>query len=365
MAEKKKAKKVTSAKTSTKVKAAPSTKMTQAAKKVDIVEEAKKELKKMEAEQERIEAASSKNKFAWSTFIGAVLLTAAAFILGGMIKENMQKRAINKYLNELITGLGGGMTVEEITDLKDTSGLYQFKIKFSEYDDQFTSAITKDGKYFFSDMSLEVPTLLEEIRAAGDQTNTAKSTLSCDDITKTDSPLLEIYVSSDCSHCHDLETQIASAVSQVPALAKSIKLHYVGGVNENNEPLSLFDDTEAGQENLRQACIQSKSPASFWSYIGCMSAGGESDTCQQTANVATAAVNQCMTDGSGVETIIADNEAATSHNVSGTPTLYINDTEQVSDGDFGGRVPESIKKIICCGSTTESDFCSQTLTQAK
>ncbi len=334
-------------------------------KNVDIVEEAKKELKKMEAEQaadKKAKKADSNNSFAWGTFIGAVLLTSAAFVLGFFIKDQMQKSKINKFLPELIAGLGGGMAVEKIGNLTDESGIYKFSIKFADVEDEFTSAITKDGRYFFVDMSYEVPKLLEEIKGGDATANADTTTTTCENITKTDAPLLEVYVSSDCSHCHDLEGQIASAVSQVPALANSIKLHYVGGVNENNEPLSLFGDTAAGQENLRQVCIQAKDAGAFWPYVGCMSASGDTESCQKTARVATNIVNQCMTDGSGLELIVADNEAATAHNVSGTPTLYINDTQHVSDIDFGGRVPDSIKQIVCCGSATQPDFCSQTLT---
>lgn len=358
MADKKKVKKTGNTKPTKKTKTTA-----KAVKKVDIVEEAKKELKKMEAEQEKAQAANKKeNKFAWGTFIGAVLLTCAAFILGGMIKESMQKNAINKYLSELITGLGGGMTVENISQLENVSDLFQFKIKFSEYDDEFTSAITKDGKYFFSDMSLEVPALLEEIRAAGDQTSNANNTsLSCDEVTKTEDPNLEVYVSSDCGYCKQVETEIASAVKQVPALAEHITLRYAGTTQDDGTVISFLGSEESGTENLRQVCIREKNPATFWNYITCMADGGETKACQSTAGVNTSVVDACMTDGSGLTAIKADQAAATSLAIQGTPSFFVNETESVSDIDFGGRVPNSFKEIVCCSSTNPGSYCETTL----
>ncbi len=333
-------------------------------KKVDIVEEAKKELKKIEAEKAINKKINKKGSFAWTTFISAVLLTSAAFILTNVIKEELQKKKINTFLPELVAGLAGGMNLENTSALTDVSGLYQFKIKFADYDEEFTSAITKDGKYFFVDMSYEVPKLLEEFKASGIASSENQTATTCENVTKTDTPQLDIYVSSDCSHCHDLEMQAIAAIKQVPALAKNIKLNYVGGVNESGEALSLFGDTEAGKENLRQVCIREKSADTFWKYLECKNNGGTAEACQTSTSVQVWAVNQCMTDGTGIAVITADNNTATTHNVTGTPTLYINDNQLVSDMDFGGRVADAYKKIVCCGMNTEADFCSQTLTAA-
>ena len=332
-------------------------------KKVDIVEEAKKELKKIEAEKIANKKAVKKSSFAWTTFISAVLLTAAAFILTNIIKEELQKKKINAFLPELVAGLAGGMELENTSALSDVSGLYQFKIKFADYDEEFTSAITKDGKYFFVDMSYEVPKLLEEFKASGVGSNSQTAT-TCENVTKTDSPQLDIYVSSDCSHCHDLEMQAIAAIKQAPALAKNIKLNYVGGVNEQGEALSLFGDTEAGKENLRQVCIREKSADTFWKYLECKNNGGTAEACMTSTGVQAWAVNQCMTDGTGIAAIIADNDAAIANNVAGTPPLYINGNQLVSDMDFGGRVADAYKEIVCCGMNAEADFCSQTLTAA-
>lgn len=336
----------------------------EATKKVDIVEEAKKELKKIEAEQTASKKTEKKGSFAWATFLSAILLTSAAFILTNVVKEELQKKKINAFLPELVNGLAGGMKLENTSALKDVSGLYQFKIKFADYDEEFTSAITKDGKYFFVDMSYEVPKLLEEFKANSGASAESQTSTTCENVTKTDAPQLDIYVSSDCSHCHDLEMQAIAAVKQAPALAKYIKLNYVGGVNDKGEALSLFGDTEAGKENLRQVCIREKSADTFWKYLECKNNGGTADSCLTSSGSQAWAVNQCMTDGTGIAAIKADNDAATAHNVTGTPTLYINGTQLVSDMDFGGRVADAYKKIVCCGMNTEAGFCSQTLTEA-
>ncbi len=340
-------------------KAAPATAV-KPVKKVDVVEEAKKELKQMESNKTTSSTPKKSSGFSWTTFVGAVLLTCAALLLGNVIKSTIEKNNIEAFLPELVAALGGGMVVENIGPLTEKSGLYEFTIKFADTPDEFTSGITKDGQLFFVDMSLEVEQLMAEIESGA--MATPAPSVTCETITKSDSPMLDVYVSSDCSYCPQIEQEMAAAIEQAPELANHFNLRYVGGLDENGEPISLFGDPAGGEENMRQVCIRDTDPTNFWSYIDCKAVeGSDAATCMAEAGVNTAAIDTCMTDGTGVAAIAADQVLADGNAVQGTPSLFVNGSEPVSEFDFGGRVSDAFKEIVCCGSTTEAGFCSQTL----
>jgi protein-disulfide isomerase len=328
--------------------------------KVDVVAEAQEELRKIEADYQTPTPTPHSDGFAWGTFFSAIILSAAIFLVGIWFKEQYSIKNIEQKLPEIIKPLAGGMEVAEIGKPKNVSGIYQFTLKFADYDTEFTSSITKDGKLFFVE-AIDVAELLQEATTA-DETTAAYAAVSCESVSKTDEPVLVAYVSSDCSHCKNAESAIASAIEQVPALASKIKLRYAGTINSSGKIVSFLGSEDAGTENLRQACIQAEQPDAFWSYIGCMAAGDTSESCIKTAQVNTTQANACMDNESrGLAIVQADIEAANDHSISGTPSFFLNDDQSVSDIDFGGRVADAYKQIICCGSNTQADFCATTL----
>jgi protein-disulfide isomerase len=330
--------------------------------KVDVVAEAQKELRKLETNYQSSTSAPASGGFAWGVFIGAIILTAAVFLIGGWVKEQYNVSKIERQLPSILEPLAGGMAIAEIGKPKDVSGVYQFTLKFSDYDTEFTSSITKDGKLFFVE-AIEVAELLQENAAAGQDT-TAAAAASCESVTKTDNPVLTAYVSSDCSHCKNAEKAMTSAITQVPDLASKITLRYAGTIDSSGAIISFLGSDTAGQENLRQACIQAEQHDVFWPYVACMSDGGTTESCSATAKVNLNQVNACMADDSrGLAIIKADIDAANAHSISGTPSFFLNDEQSVSDVDFGGRVADSYKQIVCCGSNTPADFCATTLTE--
>jgi hypothetical protein len=352
------ARKAPSSKTTSKTVSANSAKSTATKPKIDVVTEAQKELHKIETAYQTSTPESSEG-FAWGVFFSSVILTAAVFLLFGWVKELYTVKSIEGKLPEIIQPLAGGMQVAEIGKPKNVSGIYQFTLKFADYDTEFTSSITKDGKLFFVE-AIEVADLLQE--STGGESSTVASAATCESLEKTDNPVLVAYVSSDCSHCKNAEVAIASAVEQAPSLADKIKLRYAGSIDSNGEVISYLGSSDAGTENLRQACIQAEQHATFWSYVGCMSDGGTTDSCISSAKVNTTQLTACMEDDSRGKAIIqADVDATSDHNIQGTPSFFLNDTQSVSDIDFGGRVADAYKQIVCCGSNEQADFCSNTL----
>ncbi|MBQ6154657.1 thioredoxin domain-containing protein [bacterium] len=326
---------------------------------LDIVEAAKKELEQLEAAQAH--SSSKKTAFPWGVFAGAFVLACVVMFVGSKIGDMITVNRLKKKLPEIITPLGGGMELDSVSTPSKAGSVYGFKIKFKEYaDEEFESYITGDGKLFFTSAYQ-----VEQILADAEAMNSSKQvTATCEDLTKSETPVLDVYVSSDCGYCKQAEVQIASAVEQVPALKEKIVLHYAGSVNDDGTIRSFLGSNDAGTENLRQVCLRDEQLDAFWKYVGCMAEGGESDTCLTSSGANKNTLKACMDDKSrGIASITKDINRAGELAISGTPSFFVNDEQSVSDIDFGGRVPDSYKQILCCASSEQPDFCSQTLTQ--
>ncbi len=332
-------------------------------KKLDVVEQARKELAKMEA--------NSKNnngnwkQFPWGVFCGAVLLTLAAGLIVFKIMDMVRTSTIQAKLPKIIEPLGGGMPLKEIGKPKSQNGVYSFTIEFEDYDEVFTSYITRDGKMLFVD-GYNVDELLSQYDESNDSSKAAIT--SCENMPKSERPVLDVYVSSDCGYCKQAEIQMAKAVEENPALGEQIVLHYAGSVGSDGQIISFLGSEEAGTENLRQVCIRDEQHDVFWPYVSCMANDGESDTCLAQAKVNTANVNACMeSNDRGIAAITVDINRANELKVTGTPSFFLNDTDAVSDTSFGNgdRVPEAYKNIVCCASTTKPDFCGDAATTAE
>ena len=240
-----------------------------------------------------------------------------------------------------------------------TNGVIKIKIKIdsSEYD----SYITRDGKYLFpSALEMETPEGTEE---TGETTATA-SAASCDDLTKTDSPMLDVYVVSACPYGLQIQRAIAQAVSEVPELANYVTARYIGSVSSDGKSIESMHGEEEATENLRQICIRQEQPVKYWNYVSCYIKAGDSASCLSSAGVNSSTVSACMADaGRGVAYAKEDFDLSEKYSVSGSPTLILGDAN-VDESGFGGRSADAIKQIVCCASNSKPSFCSKTLETA-
>jgi hypothetical protein len=91
---------------------------------------------------------------------------------------------------------------------------------------------------------------------------------------------------------------------------------------------------------------------------------GKTDACNTTAGIDTIRLNACTTDSSrGLKYAKVDFDLANRFQVSGSPSLLINNKQIVSEFDFGGRVPNAIKQIVCCGSSEKAGFCNSDISK--
>jgi hypothetical protein len=275
--------------------------------------------------------------------------------LFGKSNEQVAKAAID-YINknglsQTPASLSGKVTEE--------SGLVKFKIKIGS--NEFDSYATKDGKFL-------LPEAINMTPKTDDKTNPAKTTAQ--NIQKTDKPVLEAYVVSSCPYGLQMQRAVAEAVKNVPALASSVVIRYIGSVE--NGTITAMHGPEEAQENLRQICLRDEQPNKFYDYLACYmkkttatAAGGmplgDSTGCQAKTGVDVAKLNACVSDPKrGLADAQKDFDLASKYNVSGSPTMMLGDTV-VDESGFGGRSADGVRAIICAASKTEPSFCSTKL----
>jgi len=260
-------------------------------------------------------------------------------------KETAQK-AID-YINKNFLENGGAVLVSVFEE----SGVYKFKMEAggSEYD----SYLTKDGKILFPD---GIKILEEETT-----TTTEAKKMTCDELKKTKTPALEVFVVSQCPFGLQMQRVINEIVRNIPELDDYIEVKYMGEI-KGGKIIAMHGDEEA-QENLRQICIREEQKEKYWEYIGCYIKEGKINECLDLAKIDTSKLNGCINDNTrGIKYAQKDFDAQNKYKVTGSPTLILNE-ENVAEFDFGGRTAEAVKTVLCCGFQSQPNVCSQKLTE--
>ena len=294
--------------------------------------------------------------------IVAVLLVSVVFGVGFLkINRDRMVNAKAKVIPEIIKKLDPSVTLKAVENLKETSNIYLFDLKLEVQgkEQKFTSYMTRDGKYFFTG-GIKVADLDKKPDVKGEATEEQKK-LTCSDVKKSDAPVLTAFVVADCPFGLQMQRVMKVALSEEPELSKYFSVKYIGSV-EDGKITSMHGDKEA-QENLRQICIREEQKDLYWPYVSCYMKEGKSAECLVETKVNQTQLQTCTSDAQkGLAYAQKDFDAANKMNVSGSPTLVVNDMT-VSEFDFGGRNADSLKQIICCGSQAQSGFCSKTLSK--
>jgi glutaredoxin len=272
-------------------------------------------------------------------------------ISGLLSSQQAAEKAIN-YINQNL--LQPGTTTASLISVIEENGLYKFhlKIENNEYD----SYVTKDGKILFTQgVDLE-----KTVSAPAGETQ-QPPVATCEDVKKSEKPLLEAFVVSQCPYGLQMQRILNEIVKNIPSLTKNIEVRYIGSI-EGGKITSMHGDQEA-QENLRQICIREEQSDKYWNYISCYIRKGETDNCLTEANVDKGKLNTCVSNESkGLKYAKEDFDVQNKYQVSGSPTLFLNG-DLTSESGFGGRTVEAVKTLLCCGFGAKPDICSQNLTE--
>ena len=282
----------------------------------------------------------------------------------GILKMN-RDRMVNakaKIIPGIVQKLDPSVKLKEVASLKEESSIFVFDLKLdvAGKEQNFTSYMTKDGKYFFTG-GIKVADLDKKPDAGAGATGEPKKAITCQDVKKSDAAMLSAYIVADCPYGLQMQRLMKVALAEDPELSKFFAVKYIGSV-ENGKIISMHGDKEA-QENLRQICIREEQKTLYWPYVSCYMKEGKSPECLTEAKVNQTQLQTCMSDAQkGLAYAQKDFDAAKALSVSGSPTLAVNGMV-VSEFDFGGRNVDALKQVVCCGSNTKPGFCDKTLSK--
>jgi len=293
----------------------------------------------------------SQPKFNWS-MVAVVAALAGVLLIVNTFRsksDDFKNKTIPAAIKKVLNSPG---TKFEVTAVKETNGVYEFQLKMAEQ--TYTSYISKDGKLLFTS-----GVKLDEVgKTPAASTTQAQTKLTVKDLKKVDKATLTAFVVANCPYGIQTQRVYKKVLEEVPSMAESLKIKYIGAI-ENGKITAMHGDEEA-KENLKQICIRDEQPALYWPYVNCYMQEGKTDACLTSAEVDVAMLTACTEDPKrGNAFAQKDFDLANKFKVSGSPTLLLNDQQIVSEFDFGGRVPNAIKALVCGGSTTPADYCSK------
>jgi len=289
---------------------------------------------------------------------GILIAGAIVYVKGGRVEKFLSPQATAEKAIDFINKnlLQEGVSASLVSVIEE-NGLYKLSLKIG--DKEYPSYVSKDGKLLFPEEGIN----LEEKPAEKPTENQEQKKLTCEDIKKTEKPLIEAFVVSKCPYGLQMQRVLNEIVKNIPSLANNIRVEYIGSI-ENGKITSMHGDEEA-QENLRQICLREEQQNKYWKYIDCHIKKGDIEGCLTEAGVDKSKLDGCISDNSrGLNYAKKDFDLQGKYGVSGSPTLILNE-EKVSEFDFGGRTAEAVKTLLCCGFVTSPGICSQKLTETQ
>jgi len=258
-------------------------------------------------------------------------------------KNKIIPEAVKKIVNDPSSKI-------EIDNVRDTNGVYEFDLKVNGQ--AYVSYITKDGKILFTS-----GIKLDDSANKDSASSQPQKKLTCEELEKAEKPKLTAFIVSQCPFGLQMQRVFKNAINEDPSLADKLDIKYIGAI-ENGKITAMHGDAEA-QENLKQICIRDEQKALYWPYVSCYMQEGKTDQCLANVGVDQVMMNACMEDPTrGNAYAQKDFDLANKFSVGGSPTLLLNEKQIVSEFDFGGRTPNAIKQLTCCGSTTKDASCS-------
>jgi len=303
---------------------------------------------------------SASNKF--KAILILFLVVIAGFLLYKIYSKNDYSKYKNKIIPEAVKKVVGNQNTKIIIDnVKETNGVIEFELKLGSDDkaQKYTSYITKDGQILFTS-----GIKLASLSTAQSPSQAPAKKITCADLPKAEKPNLIAFVVSQCPYGVQMQRVFKKTIEEISEILPYLNVKYIGTV-DNNKITSMHGDEEA-QENLRQICIREEQKAKYWPYISCYIQEGKGDQCLTTAGVNFSQLKSCTEESNrGLKYAKADFDLASKFNVGGSPTLLLNGEQTVSEFDFGGRVANAIKEILCCGSQQKPVFCAKEISKGE
>jgi len=255
--------------------------------------------------------------------------------------------------------IGSGESVR-LVNVSEENGVDRLSIEYASASGKqiIDVFVTSDGKYLFP-VSYR---LNDGSRTGGSTpvaTGSSAASPTCAGTVKQDIPVLEAFVVSYCPYGIQMQNILGEIVEKIPVLGAHIKVRFIGEIS-NGTIRSMHGPTEAA-ENLKQICIREEQSDMYWKYVSCFLNLSGSSSCISGAGIDSVKLSGCTSDpGRGIRYAKEDFTRASGYSISSSPTLVLNGA-RVSEFNFGGRSPEAVKSLLCCGFANQPGACSTTL----
>jgi len=320
----------------------------------------------------------------YNLFMKKIILSALVLsvIISGCSLGNKNKMVVitpeaanelaGSFINENLLQPGTTATIKEVTE---ENGLYKVVVSLPGGADgagqEVDSYMSKDGKKFFVN-GIDIAEVQAKNQANEADPNAAPADNGAA-VTKTDKPVVELFVMSFCPYGVQAEGVMAPVFDLLKDKA-DIKIRFIASIagDDINNVQSLHGPVE-GIEDARQLCVEKNHGKDvLWKYItninkDCYPIYRNGDdvykTCWQKAAkdagiTNTAKIDTCVKN-EGVAMIGAEDQTAKQYGVTGSPTLVINGVKSNA-----ARTPEGYKTAICAAFNNPPAECSETLVSA-
>jgi len=277
--------------------------------------------------------------------------TALVTATGNADKQALANKALNYLKTNIFDAQGVTITLKDTEQVNDSLLLVNFELSKDSQTQTLTAYLTTDGKKLIAGQTLDLDTPLPQAETTPEEPAAT--------IAKTDKPEVQLFVMSYCPYGNQAEAGIIPALKLLGNTV-DFKLRYIVG-KQGSDYTSLHGAEELVQD-VRELCIQKYMPDKFLDYISAVNTACTLDnisTCWKTEaeklKLDTAKIETCA---SAEKTALLDAEIAASenYNVSGSPTLIIN------DGQYsGGRSANEFKAGICSAFNTPPADCDKNL----
>lgn len=300
-----------------------------------------------------------KNKM-FNKLLPIAIVIGALIIAGALIYIKLGKSAISSqvagekavnYINQVIYQGQGDAKLIEATDDGQV-----FKIRLTVQGQEYTSYVTKDGRYLFPQAY--------ELGTSTESNNNEEN----GEITKTDKPDVKIFVMSYCPYGLQAQKMLLPVQNLLKDKAQ-MGIYFVNYIMHGKQEID---------ENLRQYCIQKEQNDKYFNYLSCFVKDGKSDTCLTQAQIDQEKLSQCVSETDSKYKVTqmyndkntwlngnypkfdVNTDLNEEYGVQGSPTIVINDKEV----SVSQRTPEAFKNIVCQYFNNPPEECSQTLSSA-
>ncbi len=263
-----------------------------------------------------------------------------------------------KYINANV--LEAGMTAS-LVDVVTDGETYKFRIRIE--DQEYTSYISKDGKYLFPNAYDMTADAIQPV--VGDDPNQAQ------EVVKTDKPDVKIFVMTYCPYGLQAQKMFLPVYDLLKDEA-DIGIYFVDYIMHEMPEI---------EENLRQYCIIKEQNEKYYDYLTCFVKDGSYDdnsifqSCLTEAKIDEGKLNSCAvaTDQEYKITELYNDKSTwlsgsypifgihadlnDQYGVRGSPTVVINGVEV----GISSRSPEDFKNVVCEAFDSVPEECSQTL----